>query len=128
MTYIIKIAFLGLVGVFLALPFKKEHTGFSLGIGVCLGMLILGFALNQVKGFVSYLNELLSELGAGKEYLGILLKVTGMTYICEFCSGVCKDAGFQTLSEQLDILGKMSVILSGLPIFYVLLEQIEKIV
>ena len=55
----------------------------------------------------------------------VLLKVMGITYICEFSSGICRDAGFHTVSEQIDVLGKVSVMISGLPILFAVVEQIQ---
>ena len=64
-------------------------------------------------------------LGDSKNYLGILLKVIGITYICEFSAGICKDAGFSSVSDQIEILGKLSVMFAGLPILFAVVEQIR---
>ena len=59
-----------------------------------------------------------------KGYLGILMKVVGITYLCEFSAGICKDAGFSSVSDQLEILGKLSVLFAGLPILLSVIRQI----
>lgn len=63
-------------------------------------------------------------LGDSKGYLGILMKVVGITYLCEFSAGICKDAGFSSVSDQLEILGKLSVLFAGLPILLSVIRQI----
>ena len=54
-----------------------------------------------------------------------MLKVIGITYICEFSSGICKDAGYQSVAGQIEILGKLTVMFSGLPILFAVIEQIQ---
>ena len=56
--------------------------------------------------------------------LGILMKVVGITYLCEFSVGMCKDAGFTAVADQIEILGKLSVLFAGLPILLAVIRQI----
>ncbi len=56
------------------------------------------------------------------------MKVIGITYICEFASGICKDAGYGSVAGQIEILGKLSVIFAGLPILFAVMEQIRNFV
>jgi len=60
-----------------------------------------------------------------KGYLSILIKVIGITYLCEFSAAICKDAGFSTVADQIEVLGKLSVMFAGLPILLALLELIQ---
>ena len=53
------------------------------------------------------------------------MKVIGITYLCEFSAGICKDAGYGAISEQIEVLGKLSVMFSGLPILLAVVEQIQ---
>jgi len=66
-----------------------------------------------------------SYLGMGEHYLAILLKVIGITYICEFCASVCKDAGYGTVASQLEILGKLAVMFAGLPVLLAVAKQLQ---
>lgn len=63
-------------------------------------------------------------LGETQGYLGILMKVVGITYLCEFSAGMCKDAGFTAVADQIEILGKLSVLFAGLPILLAVIRQI----
>lgn len=69
--------------------------------------------------------QLQQYVSANREYLNILLKMIGITYICEFSAGICKDAGYQTVAGQIEILGKLSVMFAGLPILFAVIEQIQ---
>ena len=55
----------------------------------------------------------------------ILFKVIGITYICEFSADICRDAGYQAVAGQIEVLGKLTVMFAGLPILFAVIEQIQ---
>ena len=125
MTEIIKIGAFGIVGVLLALQFKSQKPEYSLYIGLALSILIFTYVVGQIEAVMGQLGTPKQYLGESQNYLGILLKVIGITYICEFSAGICKDAGFSSVSDQIEILGKLSVMFAGLPILFAVVEQIR---
>ena len=125
MQELIKIAFLGVAGVLLAVQFKGQKPEYGIYIGLAIGIVIFGYALRQVQAVTSQFGRIRSYLGDSESYLTILLKVIGITYICEFSSAVCKDAGYQTVAGQIEVLGKLSVMFAGLPILFAVIEQIK---
>ena len=59
-------------------------------------------------------------------YLSALLKMAGITYIAEFASGICKDAGFGSLGIQIEIFAKLSILAVSMPILLALLETVKQ--
>lgn len=49
----------------------------------------------------------------------------GITYIAEFSSDLCKDAGYQTIAGQIQIFGKLSVLAVSMPVLLALLDVIQ---
>jgi len=125
MAEMIKIGMLGIVGVLLAVQFKAHKPEYSLLIGFGISILIFGYSIRQVEAVLQQFALLDKYLGDAKGYLSVLVKVIGITYICEFSAGICKDAGFGALSEQIEIWGKLSVIFAGLPVLFAVIEQIH---
>lgn len=125
MQEIVKIAFLGIVVVLLAIQFKGIRQEYSIYIGLGLGILLFGYGVRQIGLILPEFVKIWSVLGSAGQYLGILLKVIGITYVCEFSAGICKDAGYQAIAGQIEILGKLSVMFAGLPILFAVVEQIE---
>ncbi len=125
MSEIIKVGVFGIVGVVLALQFKGNKPEYSMYIGFGLSILIFCYVLRQVEAVMQQIDTIRKYLGNAEGYLSILLKVIGITYICEFSAGICKDAGFGAVAEQIEILGKLSVMLAGLPILLAVIEQIQ---
>ena len=97
----------------------------SLVIGLAISILIFCYALRQVEAVVLQFEKIRSYLNGAESYLSILLKVIGITYICEFSAGICKDAGYQAVAGQIEVLGKLSVMFAGLPILFAVIEQIQ---
>ena len=54
-----------------------------------------------------------------------LMKMFGITYVAEFTSGICKDAGFGALGGQIEIFGKLSILAISTPILLALLETLQ---
>lgn len=125
MMEIIKIGILGIIGVLLAGWFKGSKPEYSLYIGVGAAVLIFFYAVRFFYSLIARLLELQQYMAGGKDYLGTLLKIVGITYICEFSAGICKDAGFAAMAGQIEVLGKLAVMFAGLPILLAVLEQIQ---
>ena len=116
MAEIIKIALLGITGVLFAVQFRQQRPEYALLIGFSLSVLVFSYVLGLAGSLLDEFLGLQQYLGETQGYLGILMKVVGITYLCEFSAGMCKDAGFAAVSDQIEILGKLSVLFAGLPI------------
>ena len=125
MQELVKVAFLGVAGVLLAVQFKGQKPEYGIYIGLAISILVFGYAMRQVETVISQFGRLRSYLGGAESYLTILLKVIGITYICEFSAGICKDAGYQAVAGQIEVLGKLSVMFAGLPILFAVIDQIQ---
>ena len=128
MSEIIKIGILGLAGVLLAIQFKTIKPEYATYIGLGLGVLIMGYALGQFKTLVGSIETLQKYFSGAESYLTILVKVIGITYICEFCAGICKDAGYGSIADQIEILGKLSVMFAGMPIIMAVIQTLDKLI
>lgn len=126
MLEVIKIGMLGIVGVLLAVQFKSSKPEYTLYIGIGAALLVFYYAVRCLYGLIAELGALQGYLSERAGYLGILLKIVGITYICEFSAGICKDAGFSSVAGQIEVLGKMTVMFAGLPILLAVIEQIQE--
>ena len=125
MTELIKVAFLGIAGVLLAMQFKADKSEYAAYIGLAVSIIIFFFCIRQVEAVMVQLDRIRSYRDGAEAYLAILLKVVGITYICEFSSGICRDAGYQTVAGQIEVLGKLTVMFAGLPVLFAVIEQIQ---
>ncbi len=125
MSELIKIAILGILGVMVALQFRATRPEYGIYMGLVISVLIFTYAVRQFSAVLGQFTLIRQFLGSSQNYLSILLKITGVTYICEFSAGICKDAGYGAVAEQIEILGKLSVMFAGLPVLLAVMEQIQ---
>ena len=125
MTELIKVAFLGIAGVLLAVQFRGEKGEYATYIGLAVSIIIFCFCIRQVVSVTEQFARIKNYLNGAEGYLSILLRVIGITYICEFSSAICRDAGYQAVAGQIEILGKLTVMFAGLPILFAAIEQIQ---
>ena len=122
---LVKISLFGIIGVLIALQFKSQKTEVSIYIGLAVTLVLFHYALSYMFVVLEQFKVFQSYIGEGADYLKILLKVVGITYICERGCGICKDAGYGSVASQIELLGKLSVLFAGLPILFALLRQME---
>ncbi len=123
----LKIGLLGVTGVLLALQFKSNKPEFGLYIGFAVCLLLFSFTVSGLSKVFENINEMGRYMSEDGFYFRILLKVIGITYICEFSSGICKDAGYSSIASQIEIFGKLSVLASGMPVLLAIIESIQEI-
>ena len=124
---IVKIALIGIMGVLFALSIKSSKPEFAAYIGLAVCLLILTYAVNYFVKILEGMENIENYLGISFQYLSVLFKAVGAAYVCEFCSGICKDAGYQGIAGQVETMGKMYILLIGMPILLALMESIQKI-
>lgn len=128
MAEIIKVGMLGILGILVAVQLRAQKPEYGIYIGLAIGILIFGYTLKEFRTVLDQFQVIQGYLGTGKEYLSILLRVIGITYICEFSSSICKDAGYGTVAEQIEMLGKLAVMFAGLPILLAVIEQMQSFI
>lgn len=124
---VLRIGLLGVAGVMVALQFRSNKPEYGLYIGFAICLLIFSFVVSGLSSVLEYMNEMGRYIGSDNTYFRILLKVIGITYICEFCSGICRDAGYSSIAGQIEIFGKLSVLAAGMPIVLAIIESIQEI-
>lgn len=118
---------MGVIGILLAVPLKSYKAEFGTYIAIAVCLIILGYALQYFSGAVSAIDRLREYLDDNYSYLTVLLKAVGATYACEFCAGICKDAGYGGIAGQVEMVGKLYILLTGMPVLMALLESIQSI-
>lgn len=88
--------------------------------------LVIGFlSISRLELILDTVRAIGSQIRVKNIYLGTLLKMVGITYIAEFASGICKDAGFSALGTQVEMFGKLSILAVSAPVLQALLETLQ---
>ena len=121
----IRVALFGIAGVLMALQLKALKPDYSVYLCLGVSLLIFSFVAEKLTVILDGLQAVQRCLSLNAGYIRILMKIIGITYIAEFASDLCKDAGYQTIAGQIQIFGKMSVLAVSVPILTALLDTIQ---
>ncbi len=122
---IVKIAMIGIGGVILALLLKQQKSEYALYISLTAAILILVFSVNRLQIVMETIQKIESYTRIEGSFVKILIKMIGITYVAEFASGICKDAGFAAVGSQIEMFGKFSIMAVSVPVLLALIETIE---
>lgn len=122
---IVQIGVIGVAGTLLAVQFKSGKTEYGIYISVALSLFIFFFILRKLEVMVNVVRTIEGYINVDTAYLGTLVKMLGVTYIAEFASSICKDAGYQTIAKQIEIFGKLTILVMSMPILMALLNTIQ---
>ncbi len=123
----IKIALIGIAAVFAAMLFRNGKTEYGLFISIVAGILIFTFGVGKLSSILAVFNRIQEEIGVNKEYIQILLKIIGITYVSEFSANLCRDAGYGAIAGQIEFVGKLSILAVSLPILMALFDTIGRL-
>jgi stage III sporulation protein AD len=121
----IDVAIIGILAVMLAIIFKKGREEYSLYISIGASFLILLWGIGKLEVILDAIDRLQGYIQMNKAYIGILIKIIGITYVTEISSSLCKDSGYQAVSEQIELVGKLTILAISMPILLSILETIN---
>jgi stage III sporulation protein AD len=121
----IKIAVIGVTVVILAIVFRKGKEEYSLYISIAACILIILWGFSKLQIILDAIEQLQGYIKMNKAYVGILIKIIGITYVTEISSSLCKDSGYQAVGEQIEIVGKLTILAISMPIMLAILDTVN---
>lgn len=122
---IIQIGAIGVLGAILAIQFKSGKSEYGIYISIALSVLIFFSIVGRLETIVQVIKSIGKQIQIKSTYIMALLKMLGVTYVAEFASAICKDAGYQTIAQQIEIFSKLTILALSMPILIALLETIQ---
>lgn len=124
---VVRIVMLGMTGVLLGLFLKGTKPEYSIYISLAAGVLIFFYMTEKLSYLFSSVLKIQEYLPLDTEYLTTLLKIIGITYIGQFSSGICKDAGYGSIGGQIEIFTKLYIMVLSMPVLLALMETIHSV-
>ena len=121
----IQIGIIGVAGTLLAVQFKSGKSEYGIYISVALSLVIFFAIIGRLEVIIDALRTIANYINMDTAYIGTLIKMLGITYVAEFSAGICKDAGYQTIALQIEIFGKLAVLVLSMPVLLALLNTIK---
>ncbi len=127
-SIMIQAALFGMIASLAAMKIKTIRPEIGLALGIISSIVLALYGLKEMKKILEIFETIETYSGIPKSYFKILLKLIGISFLCEFTSNLCKDAGQATIGKQMEFIGKLSILVVSIPIFQGLLETIQKLI
>ena len=118
----LKTALLGILTILIAMAMRQGKAEFSTFVSFTGSILIAWIAIQLLDGITGSLERLEKLISIDMEYLTLLMKMIGVTYLSEFSASICRDAGYSAVAGQIELVGKLTILTIGMPIVLALFE------
>lgn len=124
MDNVIKIIGIGLIALITIIIIKQYRPEFAIYISMIAGILILYISMDKFSSIINLLQSISNKAGINKQFLEILLKITGIAFLSEFAVSICKDSGESAIASKIELGTKVIIISMSIPIISNLMELI----
>jgi len=124
----LKTALLGILTIVIAMAMKNGRAEYSLFVSFTGSILIAWIAVQLLDGMRGSLQRLERVMIIDMEYIVLMMKLIGVTYLSEFASSLCRDAGYSAVAGQIELVGKLTILTIGMPVVLALLELLVTLV
>ncbi len=125
----VRIVIIGIVATVLILVFR--HAGkkneYGLYISVCTGIIIFYLLFDKLAILLNLMTRITSMVEISDVYLKILLQILGVSFITEFGAGLCKDAGQEAISNNIQLAGRVLILILSMPVLLAIINMINDI-
>lgn len=117
----------GFIALIIIIILKQYKPEFVIYVSLIAGTLILAMLLSKISAIIELLSNLSNKTAINNQFLGLLIKITGIAFLTEFAVSICKDSGETAIANKMDMGGKVIIISMSIPIISGLLETIIKV-
>ena len=122
----IKVIMAALAGVFLAAVLKSVKSEMTMLVAAGVSVLILLYILSGLSVIVEQLKMLQGYIGISGKYIGILVKMIGISYMTQLAADICRDYGQSAVAGLLEVFCKITIAALGMPVVLTLFEVVTK--
>ncbi len=125
---LLQIIGIGLVTAIITLIVKQYRPEIGIMLPILATCTILAILIPYINSAIHMFEDIAGQVGIENQYLKIVIKIIGVTYICQFSAELCKDSGESALAGRIEFAGKIVVLVISMPIVYQILEVVTKII
>ncbi|MCI1955498.1 MAG: stage III sporulation protein AD [Oscillospiraceae bacterium] len=114
---IVGIAGIAVIAAILAAMMRRYHQEYAVVISIMAGIVILFEIFLNISPAIRQISTLLSSAGLTADYALILFKTLGICFLAQFAADSCRDAGENALASQVELAGKIAIVILALPLF-----------
>ena len=124
---IVQVIAIAFIATFIVMILKQYRPEFSIYISIIAGILIFFIVIVKLTSVIQIIKSLSSKLGTNVQYFSLLIKITGIAYLSEFATNICKDSGETAIASKVELAGRVIIIAMSVPILGALIDTITNI-
>lgn len=119
-----KLAAVGIIATLLAIKLGTMHPEYSLYISLTACLLFMLYSVQKLDWLIGYVRRLEELIPIGGNYVRVLLKLVGVSYLCDFAACLCRDGGQSAIAGQIEMAGKITILALSMPTVFQLVKTI----
>ncbi len=119
---IIKIMGVAIVGAVSALIIKEHKPQMAIVVGIATAAVLFLMILSQVEYVLNVVTITATGLEINTEYIAAIFKMIGISYLSQFGSEICRDAGQNAIAAKVELAGKIMIVALSVPILIELMN------
>ena len=116
-----------IIGVLLAIKLKSLNSPIWIYLSLALSLFVVFYITDRLTFVLDFLDSVMGQIGLESGYFEILIKIIGISYLCEFTSNICRESGFIAVASQIEIGGKLTMMVMSMPILMAIVETITSV-
>lgn len=124
---IIKIIGFSFTALFLYLIFKDRRNDLATLISLVSGVIIFSLIITKLTDIIYFIKDIANKANIDMVYIGIVVKILGISYLATFCSEICRDAGASSIGSKVEFSAKILILSLSIPILMAVLQSILQI-
>ncbi|MBR0409976.1 MAG: stage III sporulation protein AD [Eubacterium sp.] len=122
-----KIALAGVLGALLAVIAGQARKEYGIIVLLGLALVMNGFLVSRLREILTFLDGVSQKVGISDTYLRLLYKLLGISFVSRISSGLCEDMGYKSVAYQIELAGKLSILILSIPMLNSLFEMMDQV-
>ena len=113
---IFKITATAVSGAVFSIVLKEYKPWASVCVGIISAMVIFFEVIGGINYIFTTLTTITSKLNLDYKHIETVVKITGVSYIARFGTEICRDSGNSAIASNLEIAGKIIIVVLSMPV------------
>ncbi len=118
---------IGLVGTIVVVVLRQVKPELAIFAGTCTGVVIILLVTTSLGQLFSAVKNLTANNNISNGIMEYIIKIIGIGYLTEYASGISEDYGSKSIGKNIQLAGKVAILMLALPIISNIIDAISAI-
>lgn len=121
---VFKVMIFAIIAALLGSSLRQFKSSIDVYMSIAAVVFIMIFITSKLSIVLSLIYKLENIVEINSQYIKILLKIVGISYITQFSSDICRECGYVAVANQVQVFGKIAAMAISMPIVLALIDSI----